>query len=246
MQMTKTKNLQKLFDIFSRERIIGHRGAKGLYSENTLNSFKKAIELGVGSVELDIIRCKSGEAVVIHDEMIDRTTNGKGAVADMTFEQLRKLDAGGGERIPTLEEVADIVDKKAKIVIELKGPKTAELVSNFINSQIVEKGWICDDFLVSSFNHRELEIFRALNPKVSTGILIWACPTKNELAICARMNAHSIHMAYDSDLINEMVVNDAHELGMQVFAYTINSLSVARKLKAMKVDAIFSDLKIYD
>lgn len=244
--MSEAKNLQKLFDIFPRERVIGHRGAMGLKPENTLISFKQAIEFGVGAVELDIIRCKSGEVVVIHDETVDRTTNGKGAVADLTFEQLRKLDAGGGERVPTLEEVADVIDKRTRILIELKGPKTAEFASIFINNQIAKKGWAINDFLVSSFNHVELEAFKALNSEISTGILIWACPTKEELAVYAKMNAHSIHMAYNDDLINEAVVSDAHKFGMQVFAYTVNSLSIARKLKAMKVNAIFSDLKIQE
>src|SRR6056297_2287931 len=100
---------------------IGHRGAMGYEPENTLRSFKKAIELNVDMVELDVYVCSSGELVVIHDDKVDKTTNGKGYVSEKSFDELRKLDAGMGEKIPTLQEVLDLIDKRAKVNIELKG-----------------------------------------------------------------------------------------------------------------------------
>jgi len=100
---------------------VGHRGAAGHEPENTLRGFRRAMELGADMVELDVQICSSGEMVVIHDDTVDRTTNGTGAVDELTFEELRRLDAGGGERIPTLDEVIDVADREIGVNVELKG-----------------------------------------------------------------------------------------------------------------------------
>ena len=93
--------------------IIGHRGAMGYEPENTLRSFQKALDLGVDMIEFDVHLCKSGELVVFHDEKVNRTTNGQGYIAQKSLEKLKELDAGQGEKIPTLEEVLDLVKGKA-------------------------------------------------------------------------------------------------------------------------------------
>ncbi len=92
---------------------IGHRGASGYEPENTLVSFKKALALGVDAVELDVHLSKDGYVVVIHDKWVNRTTNGMGLIAHKTFNEFKKLDAGNGEKIPTLPEVLELVDRKA-------------------------------------------------------------------------------------------------------------------------------------
>ena len=145
---------------------VGHRGAMGYEPENTLRSFKKALELGVDMIEFDVYVCKSGELVVIQDDTLERTTNGKGLVIEKTLAELKELDAGKEEKIPTLEEIMDLADKKVKINIELKGDNTAKPVLNMIEKYVDEKGWKYDDFLVSSFNHNELKKFKELNPKI--------------------------------------------------------------------------------
>ena len=109
---------------------ISHRGACGYEPENTLASFKKAIEINADMIELDVHVCKTGEVVVIHDEKVNRTTNGKGYVSQKNLESLKKLDAGKGKKIPTLIEVLDLVNKRVKVNIELKGKKTAERLRN--------------------------------------------------------------------------------------------------------------------
>ncbi len=108
---------------------IGHRGACGYEPENTLRSFKRALDLQVDMVEFDVYTLAGGEIVIIHDDKVNRTTNGHGYVLDKNFEEIRKLDAGQGEKIPTLEEALDLIDKKCQVNIELKG---AELPSRFI------------------------------------------------------------------------------------------------------------------
>ena len=92
---------------------IGHRGAKAYAPENTLTSFKKAIEIGVDAIELDVRKTKDNKLVVIHDADIKRTTNGKGLVAELSLKEIKGFSAEGGEKIPTLEEALDFLDKKS-------------------------------------------------------------------------------------------------------------------------------------
>jgi glycerophosphoryl diester phosphodiesterase len=101
--------------------VIGHRGAAGHAPENTLRSFHKAVELGADMVELDVHLCATGEPVVIHDDTVDRTTDRSGRVRDLSLDELKALDAGDGERVPTLVEVIDEMSGRAALNVELKG-----------------------------------------------------------------------------------------------------------------------------
>ncbi len=118
---------------------IGHRGAMGYAPENTLKSFKKALELNINCVELDVHACKSGELAVIHDDEVDRTTNGKGYIAEKDLNEVKILDAGEGEKIPLLSEVLDLIDKRIKINIELKAEGTAKPVYEMIEDYMKNK-----------------------------------------------------------------------------------------------------------
>ena len=122
-------------------QIIGHRGACGYAPENTHASFERAIELGVGMIEFDVQRCKSGELVVIHDLMVDRTTNGSGYVSELTLDELQKLDAGDGEQIPTLREVLDRVDQRVAVNIEIKAAGIVGGVAAIIDEYVRERKW---------------------------------------------------------------------------------------------------------
>ena len=134
---------------------IGHRGAMGHEPENTLLSIRKALSLGVDWIEVDVYNVENN-LVVIHDRSLERTTNGSGYTCEQTFSYIRSLDAGKGQQIPTLSEVFDMVNRQAGINIELKGFNTAKLVVDLIQKYIA-KGWNYQYFLVSSFNHYELE-----------------------------------------------------------------------------------------
>ena len=118
--------------------LTGHRGAAELEPENTRLSIQKAIDLGVDQVEIDVHLTRDQHLVVIHDATVDRTTNGQGAVADFTLEEVKRLDAGKGERIPTLQEVIDLVRGKVVLQIELKGPDTAEPVVRTVEQNNIE------------------------------------------------------------------------------------------------------------
>jgi glycerophosphoryl diester phosphodiesterase len=217
--------------------IIGHRGACGYEPENTLRSFARALKDGVRMIELDVHVCASGELVVMHDDTIDRTTNGHGEVAHLTFEQLRAFDAGKGERIPLLSEVIDLVNRTAIINIELKGPGTAVPVALLIE-RYVRRGWSYDDFVVSSFNHYAVLEFHTLSPKVKTGAILEGTPIG--LAEFAQRARAQYAVLYHETITAELVA-DAHARGICVFAYTVNTVELAKKLQANGVDGIFTN-----
>ena len=139
--------------------VIGHRGAAGLAPENTLPSFQLAYEMGVSGIELDV-HLVAEHLATIHDDTLERTTNGRGKVANLDLDSLRKLDAGGGYGIPLLEEVIAELPEGIGANIELKGRETAEPTAKFLTA-FPEL-----DVLVSSFDHRELAVFHQLKPEI--------------------------------------------------------------------------------
>ncbi len=150
--------------------IVAHRGLSSLYPENTLISFKKAVELGVDMIELDVHCTKDRELVVIHDSSINRTTDGKGKVNQLTLRELRKYSAGRWfseefeeERIPTLQEVFELVDKKTKLQIEIKQPGIEKSLID-----LVEEYEILNNVLCGSFNLKSIIEVRKLNPLIPT------------------------------------------------------------------------------
>ncbi|MDD5109585.1 MAG: glycerophosphodiester phosphodiesterase family protein [Patescibacteria group bacterium] len=217
---------------------IGHRGAMGYAPENTLQSFRKALTLGVDMVELDVYICKTGELVVIHDDKVDRTTNGHGYVIEKTYQELRSLNAGAGENIPSLQEVFDLIDRKAIINIELKGLGTAKPVSELITWYINNKNWESTDFLVSSFNHYELKAFRRLNPKIPIGALITGIPI-GYAKFAEQLNAYSINPCIE--FITKEFVDDAHARNIKVFVWTVNDQDDIERMKRLDVDGMFSN-----
>lgn len=218
--------------------IIGHRGAMGYEPENTLLSFKKAMELNVDMIELDVHVCKTGELVVIHDDKVNRTTNGRGYVAEKTLNELKKLDAGKGEKIPILKEVLDLINKQTKINIELKGKNTAKPVSDIIEKYVKEKQWDYDDFLVSSFNYNELEKFHGLNPKIRIGIIVDK-KHDNSLKLAKKLNTYSIHPSIK--LINKEFINKAHKVNLKVLVWTVNNSNNIKKMESLGIDGIFTN-----
>jgi glycerophosphoryl diester phosphodiesterase len=218
--------------------LIGHRGASGYEPENTLLSFTKAIEMGVHGVELDVHLCRTGELVVIHDDKLDRTTNGKGKVCEKSLEELRTLDAGKGEKIPTLAEVLDLVfDNDIIINIELKGYGTMVPTVNLLK-EYFSKGFSHSKIVITSFIHQYVKEFRSMLPVVSTGLLI-----RSEL-----LGFAALAEAADADFLvthyeyaNENVIEDAHSRGVKVMTYTVNSKKKIKKLRDMGIDGIITN-----
>jgi glycerophosphoryl diester phosphodiesterase len=215
---------------------IGHRGAMGHAPENTLLSMQKALEFGVPWVELDVYEVE-GHLIVIHDKTLERTTNGAGSVMDQTFEYLRSLDAGKGQKIPTLDEVFDLIQRKAGINIELKGPDTAEPVAFFVERYRL-KGWTDEEILVSSFNHQELNKIKGFDNQIRIGLLSKDIPD-GYAALAEDMGAFSVHVSLKH--INQVFVEDAHHRGLEVYVYTVNRHQDIERMQSLGVDGVFTN-----
>ncbi|MGZ9674818.1 glycerophosphodiester phosphodiesterase [Flavobacterium sp. GNP001] len=217
---------------------IGHRGTKGYEPENTLVSFQKALDMHVDGIELDVHLSADGEIIVIHDETIDRTTNGKGFVNGLSLQQLKTFQIDGKHEIPTLEEVFDLVNQKCFINIELKSHDATDKVVALIEKYVNKKGWKYDHFLVSSFDWNALQRVSSLNDKIGIGVLT-ETDLDLALAFADTIQAKSIH-PYFHLLTKE---NTAHiqVKGFQVFPWTINELEDIQKIKTYNVNGIITD-----
>ncbi|MBA4285543.1 MAG: glycerophosphodiester phosphodiesterase [Xanthomonadaceae bacterium] len=218
--------------------VIGHRGARGHAPENTLLAIDTGIALGAPWVEFDVQLHPSGALLVFHDLTLDRTTNGSGFLADQPLAALRALDAGGGQIIPTLEEVLDLVDQRVGVNIELKSAGgTAEAVAAVIRSY-VEAGWPVEKFLVSSFHLPELWEFKQLAPEIPIGALLCGVPL--DWAGCAlELGAATLNLS--SEFVDQRLIADAHAHGIKVYVYTVNEVAEMRLLRGMGVDGVFTD-----
>lgn len=217
---------------------IGHRGAKGYEPENTLISFQKALDFLVDGIELDVHLSADGHIMVIHDDTIDRTTNGKGLVSQFTLRELKSFTINDRHSIPTLEEVFDLVNQDCFINIELKNYETAEKVASIIGKYVSKKNWQYQHFLVSSFDWNALQQVRFLNYKIPIGVLT---ETDLDLAFSfARfIKAESIHPHFH--LVTAENTAKMQEKGIQVFPWTINELEDIQKIKVLKVNGIITD-----
>jgi glycerophosphoryl diester phosphodiesterase len=217
--------------------IIAHRGASGTEPENTLRSFRRALEMGAQWMELDVHAVEDA-LIVFHDDHLDRRTNGTGIVADRSLAYIRSLDAGEGEKIPLLGEVMDLISGRACINIELKGDRTALPVAGLLSERIRDGGWKPERILVSSFNHTELAEFKARCPDIPIGALFMDTPS--ELAsIKSRLGCYSVHLARNH--VTRETVEEAHRHGMKVFVYTVNKPKDVERMKILGADGVFTD-----
>lgn len=228
--------------------MIAHRGASAYAPENTIVAFKKARLLGATMIEFDVKLSKDRIPVVIHDDNIKRTTNGKGIVSDFTVEQLQSFDAGKwfarkykGQVIPTLEEVIELMchlDIFANVEIKPFKGEEAETVAQTLSC--LNQYWPIDKppLLISSFEYSVLEMVRSFSPDQPLGFLMhhwdpdWAQKASN-------LNCFSIHTYHR--ILNQKRVDEIKEKQYQLLTYTVNRSRRANKLLAMGVDGIFSD-----
>lgn len=215
--------------------IFGHRGAAGLAPENTLLSVRRALEFGANGIEVDV-HFVDGRLVVMHDETVDRTTNGRGRLAEFSFGQLRALDAGLGEVIPTLKEIVDLIPQGKILNVELKGEGTAIPVGELFNSLIQEGAWRASDILVSSFEPAEL---RPLSNSEFPLAILFNRPPRDFFVTAHNLGAIAVnpHRRYAT----APFVLSAHENGLRVFPYTANLPRDIRRLYNAGVDGLFTD-----
>ena len=212
--------------------IMGHRGAAALEPENTLLSIRKAMEIGVDAVEIDVHLSKDKEIVVIHDSTLDRTTNGTGPVSNYTLSELKKYDAGKGETIPTLQQVMELTDKKVSLVIELKEKDTEKIVVEQIKKNKLE-----DNVYVISFWHRLVKNVKKMDSSIKTGVLLVGCPV--DTSIADRISADVLVMKYT--FVDAEFVELSHNNGLKVFIWNIDDPNLVKPFADMGVDGIGSN-----
>ena len=242
--MRITKLLMVLFfsiGISGQETIlnIGHRGAMGHEPENTLASIKKAIDLGADGFEIDVFKCLSGEIVLFHHKYLDKLTDGEGLIEKKSLVDLKKLSVLGTEnKIPTLEEVLNIINKQVFLNIELKGKNTAKASLELVEKYINQKKISSQNILFSSFDWNELEKLRELNSDVKIALI-----TENDplLAIetAKKLKAFAINPNYKD--LNKKNIKIIHNNDFKIYTWTVNNKRDISKMKSLKVDGIITD-----
>lgn len=217
---------------------IAHRGAKAYEPENTLPAFQKALDLNADGIELDVHVSADGHIIVIHDETIDKMTNGKGFVNTLSLFELKSFLIDEKHEIPTLNEVFDLVDKKCFINIELKNAATLGMVILLIEEYVTKKKWRYDHFIVSSFDWIALQEVHNLNQNIPIGVLT-ETDLDLALAFAETIKAKAIHPYYH--LLNLENTKEIQEKGFLVLPWTVNIEEDIQKIKSYNVNGIITD-----
>ncbi len=222
-------------------RWIAHRGGGSLAPENTLAGIRLAARLGFKAVEFDVMLSADGTPVLMHDETLERTTNGVGKVCETPDAVLFGLDAGYGEKIPRFSDAARLCQNYGLLAnIEIKPAMGFERQTAEVVARLTAELWRDAQPLplISSFSLEALEIARDLAPQVPRGLLHGAVPL-DWSASRQRLAASTLHCA--ASQVNEQVIAEARELGVPVLAYTVNTPEEAKMLFALGVTAVFTD-----
>ncbi len=217
--------------------IIAHRGASGTSPENTMLAFRTALEIGAEWLELDV-QLVENELVVFHDAKLERTTNGKGFLADIALSELRQLDAGKGEKIPLLREVLSLARGRAQVNIELKGVGTGLATVELLNELFEQKQLLPSGVLASSLRLEELHNFQQLMPQVRRAPIYESLP-KDFMIELRRFDCWSVHM--HKSLITGRILEIAKHQGCRVFAWTVNKVAEAEALITLGAAGFFTD-----
>ncbi|MCC6741258.1 MAG: glycerophosphodiester phosphodiesterase [Planctomycetia bacterium] len=216
-------------------RLVAHRGIPSLAPENTLASFAKALDLGATALEFDVHLTADGRCAVLHDETVDRTTNGVGKVAGITLEDIQRLKIEGGHRIPSLDEVLDWAAGNSLFLhVEIKAaPALRPAVELLMKRDLVGRARI------SSFWHRAVKQVKAICPQLETGVLYAAAPVQNtQLAIDAGADALHPHHTY----VTEELVREARSRGLKLTTWTVDAASELERLAALDVDEVVTNV----
>lgn len=233
----------------SNPQIFAHRGARVVAPENTLPAFQKALDMHVAGIELDVHCSKDGQLVVIHDFTVNKTTNGTGPVSAFTAAELARLDAGSylsaafaGVGVPTLDQVFDLVGNRCRVNVEIKSedPEGGNQVEPLV--QMIQKRNLYDQVIVSSFNPITLIKMRYTDPKIQLGFLY-----EEDLPIHLRqawftpiIQPEALHPYHK--IVDEKLMAWAKSKGCAVNTWTVNDVAEAKRLAALGVDVIMSDV----
>lgn len=214
--------------------LVAHRGASKIAPENTLKSFQKGIELQADYVEFDTHLSKDGEIVIMHDETTTRTTGVKGVIAEMTLEELKQLDCGEGEKIPTLSELIKIAKGKIGLQLEIKSKgQTTKIV------ELLRKSDLIDSTIISSFDHGELLEVQKIEPKIKLASLALGAKKKSLINEAVEHKFHAIHPFYK--FVNEKFIEMAHQNNIKINTWTVDSKNKMKSLIEMGIDGIITN-----
>ncbi|HBM80258.1 MAG TPA: hypothetical protein DD426_05390 [Clostridiaceae bacterium] len=223
-----------------------HRGSSGYYPENTMLSFEKAVEDGCDGIETDVQMTRDGVLVLIHDEKVDRTTNGTGHVGDYTYDELLKLDAGSwksekfsGCRIPAFEDLLEFAkEKNIKINYEIKtGIVMYEGIEEKIINTIYKYG-MENNVILSSFNHYSMVECKKISREIKTGLLYADGLYKPEI-YCRYVGADAIHPVLYA--MREEVIGGVKAAGILINVYTVNDEKYMKYFIKLGVDGIITN-----
>lgn len=213
--------------------VTGHRGAAGVVPENTLKGFRYAVELGVDAVECDVHLTRDGQVVVMHDETVDRTTGGTGRIAGMDLAEIRRLDAGDGEKVPTLEELLETVQGRCELLCELK----ADAVEAPAADAVLARG-MAEQVMFISFSLRRLANVKQSRDGMRIGAVL-ALPTSSDLEAALELPVAHVGIYYKQ--LSQAVVERARAAGVEVGVWTPNTLEEMKTMIALGIDRITTD-----
>ncbi|GFP74812.1 glycerophosphodiester phosphodiesterase [Clostridium fungisolvens] len=220
---------------------IAHRGFSGKYPENTMLAFKKASEAYCNGIETDVQLTKDGVPVLIHDETLDRTSNGSGLVKDYTYSELLKFDFGNGQKIPALEDfIAFSKENDLVINLELKNSIIPyEGLEHIILKLLDKYSYQKDKIILSSFNHYSMVNIKTLDNSYKTGLL-YDCWIYKPGDYCRLCGADAMHPQFFS-VLNKKLVDDIKSEGFQINTYTVNEVEYMKKLLNLGIDGIITN-----
>ncbi|MFX1277436.1 MAG: glycerophosphodiester phosphodiesterase [Promethearchaeota archaeon] len=214
--------------------IIGHRGAKKIAPENTIKAFEKAIELKADYIEFDVHLSKDNEIIIMHDGNTFRTTGHFGLIRKMTLDKLKQLDAGEGEKVPTLDELIEVAKNKIKFQLEIKATGMAEKVV-----EKLRKAELINSTIISSFKHDELLNVQKIEPSIKLASLVMGIKKKKTIQEAIENKFYSIHPLFTK--INRKFIENAHKQNIKVNAWNVNSKKAMQKLIDMGIDGIVTN-----
>ena len=218
-------------------KIIAHRGASAHAPENTIAAFQLALEQGADGIELDVMLSKDGKLVVIHDDRVDRTTDGKGLVREMTLVELKSLNAGDGQRIPTLSEVFEKFGGRFIINVELKNYSSVFDRLPVEVAKLVKEYQLEETVIISSFNPFNLPRFHKKLPGVALGLLTNVNTAKKWIWRLFEYDA--LHPHYSD--VDQVLVAALHRRNRKVNVWTVDDPAEIKRLAALDVDSIITN-----